>query len=205
MQRLSSPLSEHSYAEVVTGPKSQTTQPPPTVQGSVHEPPMDQTNARRVADGPKGIEVDNTLGRASNDVNALLGNKNTFGEWQMVTPKKNRKKAKRATKRAQESNKCPHSDSPLKERMPKRQATDAGNSDSEGEKEPRGSPSPSQALSLSKLDLMDVDIPPMGMGERKSTTPKARRATKVNAETKKAKPPVRNTPPHPRRYHSQPQ
>ncbi|KAG6893947.1 hypothetical protein C0992_008046, partial [Termitomyces sp. T32_za158] len=201
MERPSSPLSERSYARAVSGSPKQCTSSPsatPKAQGGEDQMQIDSPRAsspeiplssmpmlstqgqiemeqRAGTPEPLHIEVDNSLGRASDDVNALLQN-NTIDEgWQTVTPKKNRKKAKKAVKKSQDSNKRPHSDSPIKERMPKRQATENGSEISGDEGGYRRAKSPGPALSVSALDYTDEEESIIGREEAKraSATPKA--------------------------------
>ncbi|KAH0586685.1 hypothetical protein H2248_007900 [Termitomyces sp. 'cryptogamus'] len=106
------------------------------------------------------IEVDNTLGCASEDVNALLNLNNPNEGWQTVTPKKNKKKTKCTTKNLQDSNKRPHSDSPLKKRQPKRRTAESESEADEGEENNQRSPCPSPTLSISALSFTDREDPP---------------------------------------------
>ncbi|KAG6896512.1 hypothetical protein C0993_008327, partial [Termitomyces sp. T159_Od127] len=114
-----------------------------------------------------GIEINKTLGRASEDVNALFKKGNTFEGWQTMTPKKGRKKAKKVARKLQESNKCPHSDSPLKERRSKRLATENKSETSGDGGDYHKSPSPSPALSISALDYTDEEENATEKKERK--------------------------------------
>ncbi|KAG6874111.1 hypothetical protein C0992_008067, partial [Termitomyces sp. T32_za158] len=225
MQRSSSPLSDRSYAEAVVGSPARRVQSLPTtpqVQGDpdgmqIDSPrasspeiplssmPMISTQEQSIMEqnanemGPTNIEVDNTLGRASEDVNALLQNSGVSEGWQMVTPRKNRKKAKKAAKKQNDSNKRPHSDSPIKERLPKRQATENGSEISGDEGDYRRQMSPSPALSVSALDYTDEegDIREQERAKRMSDTPKAERkhtAARRATEARKAPPTARIFP-----------
>ncbi|KAG6863910.1 hypothetical protein C0993_009923, partial [Termitomyces sp. T159_Od127] len=207
MERSSNPLSERSYAEAVTGsprrqsPEDHTLQSERSEQNKVRldaprgsspeiplsSMPMVSTQEQIEIEKsvhtnkPVDIEVDNTQGRASEDVNALLQIRNTVDGWQTVTPKKNRKKAKKTSKNIQDSNKRPHSDSPLKERMTKRQATIECSDMSGDESNRRGSPSPSPALSISALNYTDEEDTQKRKKSRASITPRARDVPQGNA------------------------
>ncbi|KAG6883041.1 hypothetical protein C0992_009905, partial [Termitomyces sp. T32_za158] len=88
--------------------------------------------------------------------------------WQIVTPKKNRKKEKKPTKKAPDSNKRPHSDSPIKERKHKRHATSSASEHSEGTLNTKDhtSPCPSPTLSVSALGYSDTEQQPNAQGEK---------------------------------------
>lgn len=208
MERSSSPLSERSYAEAVTGsPKRYSPQPRamPQAQNEANQmqvdppqasspgiplssmpmvPMQEQIEPEKHTNGtaPMEIEVDNTLGRASEDVNALLNNRGPFEGWKTVTPKKNRKKARKNTKPPTDSHKRPHTESPLKERQPKRQATINGSEMSDDEGNRQGSPSPSPALSVSALDYTDEEEIRAKTRQRASITPKAEVKPQANAD-----------------------
>lgn len=126
--------------------------------------------------GAMGIEVDNTLGRASEDVNALLQNGGVDG-WQTVMPKKNQKKAKAARRKLRNSNKYTHMESPLKERSQKRQATKNGSviDEDEGTHRDTPSPSPTPAKPIPTMDAKGRDSTQLNRAEegRTSTTPRA--------------------------------
>ncbi|KAG6875614.1 hypothetical protein C0993_008315, partial [Termitomyces sp. T159_Od127] len=186
MERPSSPLSERSYAEAVTGSPPRRT--PPLTKGELQQSAQKNKTDHMQIDTPPAsspeiplssmplvstqeqldieesvkatktfeIEVDDTLGRASEDVNALLQNKSATDGWQTVTPRKNRKKTKLAAKRFPDSNKRPHSDSPLKERSQKRLATESGSDISGDEGGYRRTLSPTPALSTSNLSYTDT-------------------------------------------------
>ncbi|KAG6875423.1 hypothetical protein C0992_003905 [Termitomyces sp. T32_za158] len=221
IERSSSPLSERSYAEAVTGspPRRHPPQMPlqehenldkmqvDSPQASSPEIPLssmpmvttqEQINIENSIDAHRHmqIEVDDTLGRASEDVNALLQKGNAFEGWQTVTPKKNRKKARKA-KVARENNKRPHSDSPIKERLPKRQATINGSETSGEEGDPRRPPSPNPSLALSALDYTDEEENKMGDKEKASTTPRAETKRSTNAQPRMRIFPDHTNPPPP--------
>ncbi|KAH0587208.1 hypothetical protein H2248_006015 [Termitomyces sp. 'cryptogamus'] len=105
--------------------------------------------------------------------NALLNLNNPNEGWQTVTPKKNKKKTKRTTKNLQDSNKRPHSDSPLKERQPKRKAAERESEAGEGEENNQRSPCPSPTLSISALSFTDREDPPP------TTHPELRKSKKI--------------------------
>ncbi|KAG5718808.1 hypothetical protein E4T56_gene2684 [Termitomyces sp. T112] len=124
------------------------------------------------------IEVDNMLGRASEDVNALLNLNNPNEGWQTVTPK-NKKKTKRTTKNLQDSNKCPHSDSPLKERQPKRRAAESESEAGEGgrkQPETEKTPPPHNTPRVEREQKDKADTP----GKRGKNAP---RSSKEKVET----------------------
>lgn len=78
--------------------------------------------------------------------------------WQVVTPKKNYKKDKRAEKKAGDLNKHPYSDSPLKERQQKRHASGSTSGFSNVASNPeKKSPCPSPTLSVSALSYSDYE------------------------------------------------
>ncbi|KAG6873921.1 hypothetical protein C0992_008287 [Termitomyces sp. T32_za158] len=224
MERSSSPLSDRSYAEAVTGSPPQQVLPLPVSPQAHEEREKMQVDSPRTSSPelplssmpmfstqeqismeqsvtmmePMHIEVDNTMGRASEDVNALLQNNNAAEGWQTVTPKKNRKKTKKAAKKHNDSNKRPHSDSPIKDRLPKRQATENGSKNSGDEKGYRRTTSPEPALSVSALDYTDEEETVMekGKANRASETPRAearertteRRATEAERILPSARP-----------------
>ncbi|KAG6875870.1 hypothetical protein C0993_006970 [Termitomyces sp. T159_Od127] len=113
----------------------------------------------------------------NNETNQVEGGEDSQG-WQVVTPKKSKKKAKKALKRLQDLNKRPHSDSPLKERNPKQMAIDTENTqDKSGNEGQTNSPCPSPTLSLSQLGYEDMILENFLEGEDSppsNITPKAR-------------------------------
>ncbi|KAG6882820.1 hypothetical protein C0993_009011 [Termitomyces sp. T159_Od127] len=137
------------------------------------------------------IEVDNTQGCASEDINVLLQTGSTVDGWQIVTPKKNRKKAKNPPENIQDSNKRLHSDSPLKERLPKRQATTDCSDISGDESNCRGSPSPSPVLSISAFNYTDEeDTQEKSLNRAETRPPEHNSSEKTNVEKQKVtKPP----------------
>ncbi|KAG6867411.1 hypothetical protein C0993_003119, partial [Termitomyces sp. T159_Od127] len=81
--------------------------------------------------------------------------------WQLVTPKKNRKKNKKALHKIQDSNKCPYTNSPLKERETKRRATDPREAKrTSTDSAVANTPCPSPTPSYSTLEYTDDDIFP---------------------------------------------
>ncbi|KAG6883666.1 hypothetical protein C0993_004844 [Termitomyces sp. T159_Od127] len=89
--------------------------------------------------------------------------------WQTVTPKKNKKKGKKSKNTLTDSNKRPHSDSPLKERKAKRVATsNRGNCEA--------TPCPSPTLSISALGYEDDAPQPEGSPDQE-TFPQERTQT----------------------------
>lgn len=152
---------------------------------------------------PMEIEVDNTLGHASDNINDLLQRNSNQEGWQTITHKKSHKKARKTTKKLQGSNKCLHSDSPLKERMPKRQAMVNGSKASEDESRCQGSPSPSPALSILALNYTNEEDIRRDGKWRASTTPKADTKPQVPdlKMTKEKAPPYAGTQENPRGGH----
>lgn len=90
--------------------------------------------------------------------------------WQTVTPKKSRKKAKRATKKLQDSNKKPHSDSLIKEWSPKRQAINPLSMHSDNKNGANAAPPcPSLTLSLSHIDCDGTDMRKISLRKQETT------------------------------------
>ncbi|KAG6896802.1 hypothetical protein C0992_005952 [Termitomyces sp. T32_za158] len=218
MERSSSPLSDRSYAEAVTGsparrPSTKRDDDPDQMQLDSPQPsspefplssmPIVSTQDQMLIEesaimtGPMNIEVDNTLGLASDDVNALLQNSNAQEGWQTVTPRKSRKKTKKGTNKRQETNKRPHSDSPIKERTTKRQATESGTdaSGDEGEYRRTHSPSPAASVANQTLPPMESPIRAKKGNKRASITPRAADRAQTTAAPTTA---ARETPPAPR-------